>query len=168
LSNIESNIKKNLNVKEGEEESPLVKILLFPFRLLAFLISGLAKIIGPLVDVLRVAIGIVIALIGFSSILAIIIAIGVIMGAYTLPWSWTDHADIGFPLATIQNMIPAWMLVAGFFASVIPWVLVILLGFSIINKRGVISAPVGWSLFTLFFVSVILLAFGIPQMIYSF
>src|SRR5690606_6141756 len=34
--------------------------------------------------------------------------------------------------------------------------------------RGVISAPVGWSLFTLFFVSVILLAFGIPQMIYSF
>src|SRR5690606_8387089 len=47
LSNIESNIKKGLDLKEGADESTLTKILLFPFRVIAFLITGLAKILTP-------------------------------------------------------------------------------------------------------------------------
>src|SRR5690606_37755196 len=66
LSNIETNIKKSLHVKEGEEENILVKILLFPFRLIAIIFSGLAKALGPLmlfiVEAIRVIFGICIIL----------------------------------------------------------------------------------------------------------
>src|SRR4051794_27725903 len=77
LSNIESNIKRNLNVEQNQEESTLTKILLFPFRLIGILLNTLGKILGPLVEVIRVAIGIVITLIGVAFMLAAIIAGGV-------------------------------------------------------------------------------------------
>ena len=40
LSNIETTVKKSLNEKEGQEESVLTKIVLFPFRLIAMVIDG--------------------------------------------------------------------------------------------------------------------------------
>ena len=62
LSNIESNIKKNLNVDPNKEESAITKLLLLPFRIIGTLLGVLAKILVPLVDVLRVAIGIMVVL----------------------------------------------------------------------------------------------------------
>lgn len=169
LSNIESNIKKNLDVKEGEEESVLVKILLLPFRVIAFLIEGLAKILGPLTEVLRVIIGAFITVIGFGLVFSVIVAIGLILGILTFPWPWLlDQSDIAFPLETIRNLIPGWMALAGCIAAIIPCILVILLGLSIMSKRTLISAPFGWAMFVLFFVSLGALSFGIPQIAYSF
>src|SRR6187455_620875 len=43
LSNIESNIKKNLNVDPNKEESTATKILLLPFRVIGILITVLRK-----------------------------------------------------------------------------------------------------------------------------
>src|SRR6185369_7146229 len=64
LSNIESSVKKGLNEKEAAEESVLAKIILFPFRVLAAVINGLSNALGPLfkmlIDIMRVAIGLVI------------------------------------------------------------------------------------------------------------
>lgn len=169
LSNIESNIKKGLDVKEGENESALTKILLFPFRLIAFVITGLAKILGPLTEILRVLIGVFITLTGLSLVLSAMVLIGIGLGIFTLPWPWLlQEHDIAFPLETIRNLVPGWMVFAGCIAALIPSVLVILLGLSIMSKRPLVSAPVGWSLFVLFFVSVCALAFGIPQIAYSF
>ena len=69
LSNIEENVKKGLNVREGEE-SAFVKVLLFPFRLIALVISGLAKALGPilgfLVQAIRILFGLILVLLGFS------------------------------------------------------------------------------------------------------
>ena len=62
LSNIESNIKKNLNVDQNKEESTATKILLLPFRIIGILITTLGKILVPLMEVLRVAIGIMVVL----------------------------------------------------------------------------------------------------------
>src|SRR5690606_8573538 len=39
LANIEHQVKKKLDVKEGEEESLIVRILLFPFKLLSAILS---------------------------------------------------------------------------------------------------------------------------------
>lgn len=169
LSNIESNIKKGLDIKEGDGESPLLKVLLFPFRLLAIIISGLGKILGPIVDVLRVAIGVVLTLLGLSLIFAVVVTIGITLGLFTFPWPWLmQHTELSFPLETIKNLIPAWMIIAAFFTALIPCLLVILSGISVINKRAIVNAPLGWTLFVLFFASVIVLAFGIPQVAYSF
>ncbi|HEX5169403.1 MAG TPA: PspC domain-containing protein, partial [Cyclobacteriaceae bacterium] len=167
LSGIESNIKKGLDVKE--DESPLVKILLIPFRVIAFLINALAKILGPLTEVLRVIIGIFITIFGFGLIFFVIILIGLAMGIFTFPWPWLlDQNDIAFPLETIRNLIPGWMVFAGCVAALIPSIAMILLGLSVMSKRALISAPVGWTLFVLFFASVGALSFGIPQIAYSF
>ena len=83
LSNIESNIKKSLNVTEGDENI-LVKILLFPFRLIAALFEFLSRALGPfmsfLVEALRVIVGVLIAIIGISGVLGVLIATGVFVG----------------------------------------------------------------------------------------
>ena len=57
LSNIESNIKKNLNEDPTKEETTATKILLLPFRIIGILLKVLGKILVPLVEILRVAIG---------------------------------------------------------------------------------------------------------------
>ncbi len=172
LSNIESNIKKNLNVKEDEEESTFVKILLLPFRLIGFLLTGLGKILGPLVEVIRVAIGVFIFLLGLSMTISVVMSAGILFGLLSgasVPILWgVDLHEIGFPLEAFQRSFPGWTILAGFFAAIIPGIFVILLGVSAIAKRIVFSATVGWSLFILFFVSMIMLAIGIPRIVYSF
>ncbi len=92
LSNIENSVKKSLNEKEGQDESTLAKIILFPFRAIAAIINGLAKILGPvlmvMVDVLRIGVGAIITMIGLIFMLALLftfaIAIGVISAAHLL------------------------------------------------------------------------------------
>lgn len=169
LSNIESNIKKGLDFKETEDEGILVKILLFPFRLIALLVTGLGKILGPLVEVLRVAIGLLITFVGFGLVFCVVMIIGIVFGLLSFPSHWVlNHNEIAFPLETLQSLVPGWMILAGSLAILIPSILIALLGFSIIAKRGVITPPIGWAFFVLFFASVIALAFGIPQIAYTF
>ena len=170
LSNIESNIKKGLNLKEDENESALTKILLFPFRLIAFLIAGLGKVLGPLVEVLRVAIGILIIVVASALIFSVVTAIGAVLGIFAFPeyWGILDSGDLGFPLESVQNLVPGWMLLAGSLAAIIPCILILLMGVAILSKSGVITAPLGWALFVLFFASVAALGFGIPQLAYKF
>jgi phage shock protein PspC (stress-responsive transcriptional regulator) len=85
LSNIESNIKKSLKV-EGGEENILVKILLFPFRLIAALFEFLSRALGPfmsfLVEAVRVVFGVILAILGISGVLAVLIAGGVMIGLF--------------------------------------------------------------------------------------
>jgi hypothetical protein len=87
LSNIESSIKKSLNVKEDQDESTLVKILLFPFRLIGAVINWLAKALGPimlfLVDLIRVFAGIIISIVGITFFVSIMVIAGVLFGLYS-------------------------------------------------------------------------------------
>ncbi|MBP9926768.1 MAG: PspC domain-containing protein, partial [Cyclobacteriaceae bacterium] len=111
LSNIESTVKKGLNEKEHGEESVLAKIVLFPFRLIAMIIEGITKALGPLfrvfVDVLRVAIGIAISLTGLAMILSLVLAAGMIFGFIHFsdsPAWWNMHiTEFGLPLEAFRN-----------------------------------------------------------------
>ena len=176
LSNIETTVKKNLNEKEDKEESVLTKIVLFPFRLIAMVIDGISRVLGPLfkvaVDVLRTFIGIVITLGGLAMFVAILISAGLVFGFISisaLP-SWWDIpvSEIGFPLEALCNSFPTWTIVSGFLMALIPALFIILIGNSIIAKKIVFNAMAGWSLFVLFFISVAVLSFTIPQIVYSF
>ena len=171
LSNIESNIKKNLNVDQDKEESTLTKILLFPFRLIGLLLSALGKILVPLFEIFRVAIGIIIVLFGASLIFGAVIAGGVLIGLFSasaFTWPIINHNDISMPLEVFANSFSGWMVVAAFFAALIPAILITLLGASIVAKKYVFTPSVGWGMFVLFFVSVAILSVSIPRIVYSF
>jgi phage shock protein PspC (stress-responsive transcriptional regulator) len=83
LSNIESTIKKNQSLNPDPEESTLTKVLLFPFRLIAIILSGLAKILVPLVDVIRVVIGIIIVGVGLALAFSFLISGGILLGLFS-------------------------------------------------------------------------------------
>lgn len=156
LSNIETNIKKGLDIKEGDGESALTKILLFPFRMIAFLITGLAKILGPLVEVIRVAIGIVVTIMGIAFIFSVVVCAGTVLGVVTFPAYW----ELGFPVEKLREFVPLWVGLTACLVTLIPGILLSLLGISIVAKRSIITPPVGWTLFALFFAGLGLLSYG--------
>jgi phage shock protein PspC (stress-responsive transcriptional regulator) len=171
LSNIESNIKKNLGEQNAQEESTATKILMFPFRLIGIILSAIAKILVPIIEVLRVAIGIVIVIFGLSAVFATLVAGLILIGAFSgesSSFMWSDYNEINFPLHTVLRAVPGWVAFAGFLASLAPGLMILLLGISVIAKKIVFSAAVGWSLFAMFFISSALLAVGIPRIVYGF
>jgi len=176
LSNIETTVKKNLNEKDGEEESVLTRIVLFPFRLIAMIIEGISRVLGPVfkvsIDVLRTLIGLVISLAGLALLITILITAGLVFGFISisaLPSWWNiPVSEIGFPLEALRNSFPTWTIIFSFLIALIPTLFIILIGNSIIAKRIVFNAMAGWTLFVLFFISVAVLSFTIPQIVYSF
>lgn len=175
LSNIESNIKQSLNVKEEDTESIFVKILLFPFRLIAIVIEALGKIVGPfakfLVEAIRIFIGGMFVLSGAVSIISLVITVGIIIGIFS-----TDLADdtifhmghMGIPLEAMTNGIPAWTITAAVVALLVPFFFLILLGSTIIAKRVTFSSNAGWTLFAAFIISVIVLGVNVPLIAFNF
>lgn len=168
LSNIEDNVKKGLNVREGEE-SPLVKVLLFPFRLIALIINGLGKVLGPalkfLVELIRVAFGALLVLIGFGMMLSFLTVLLTIFGLT----SWSHFVHMGaIPLELIQRSVHSWAVFALFLISFIPALAISLAGVSVIIKRAVTKAYVGWSLFGIWIFALIFSAFAIPGFVAEF
>jgi hypothetical protein len=172
LSNIESSIKKNQSEKTGEDESTIARILLFPFRLIGMILTGLGKILVPIVDIIRVGIGVIISSTGIGFVFCIIVMAGILFGIFSaatffFPWM-AELNESTVPVDAFLRAFPAWTAVAAFIGTIVPSIFIILLGVSIIAKRIVFSATVGWTLFVLFFISVAMLAVGIPKIVFSF
>lgn len=169
LSNIESNIKKGLDIKENEEESAFVKILLFPFRAIAWILTGLGKILSPLAEVLRVGVGIFITLLGLSLVVSVLVAGGILIGLITFSSSWIlGWQDVSLPMDAINRAIPSFAAVMAFIGALIPGVIILLLGVSVIAKRIMFGAAAGWTLFIMFFLSIVVLSFSIPKIAIAF
>ncbi|MCD9015309.1 PspC domain-containing protein [Parachryseolinea silvisoli] len=166
LSNIESTIKKNLKEDPDKEESAAAKILLLPFRLLAMLLLALAKVIGPLVEVLRVAVGIVIILLGVALAFATLLTAGITLGYLSTATFASEHFTL--PVEAMTRAFPGWIVIAGFVACFIPCIFIILLGASAVSKRITFGGAAGWTLFVLFFVSIVALTLGVPKLIFDF
>ncbi|MDH5598934.1 MAG: PspC domain-containing protein, partial [Cyclobacteriaceae bacterium] len=176
LSNIESNVKKSLNVQEGEEENVLVKILLFPFRLIAVVFGALGKALGPLllflVEFIRIISGVILIMIGFSGLIALIVSLGVFFGVVSggmlVDWQHVTLLNFGTPLNMFMDNISTFTLVTAAVVSVIPMLVIILLGASIIARRIVFSSAIGWSLFGLFIIGSVILSINIPSIAFAF
>jgi phage shock protein PspC (stress-responsive transcriptional regulator) len=171
LSNIESTLKKN-QFEKNEQESTLTRIILFPFRLIGMLLTALARILGPMVEVVRVLIGVFIVLIGVSLLFSIVVSAGMLFGlfsanALSVPWM-NEFNEASLPVDAFLRAFPTWTAVAAFFATAIPTVFIILLGISVIAKKIIFNAAAGWSLFVIFFISVGMLAVGVPRIVYAF
>ncbi len=173
LSNIESSIKKGLNVEEdSKEEKPLVKILLFPFRLIALVINKAAELLGPLlkftVDAIRVVFGAILVIVGLSFLVAI-----VMVGAVWLGLSFSIEPSVAtgdaiLPVTLLKNSVPWWTSTSAIVFTVIPSLFLMLLGISTIAKKIIFNAKVGWALFALFILSLGVLASTVPAITYQF
>ncbi|MBT1697963.1 DUF2807 domain-containing protein [Fulvivirgaceae bacterium PWU4] len=172
LSNIESSIKKSQSEKPGEEESTITKILLFPFRLIGMILTGLGKILVPIIDIIRVGIGVIISFTGLGFVFCIVVTAGILFGifsaaTFSFPWV-AELNESTVPVDAFLRAFPGWIALAAVIGTIIPGIFIILLGVSIIAKRIVFGATAGWTLFVLFFVSVAMLAVGIPKIVFSF
>ncbi|GCC53045.1 PspC domain-containing protein [Chryseotalea sanaruensis] len=171
LSNIESNIKKNINEDGGKEESTLAKILLLPFRALAAILTAFGKILVPIVEVIRLAFGVSVSLVAAMLIFCLFVVGGVFMGMVTTFPDWLSLGPITnstFPLEAFTNSFPPFFVVTSFLVILIPLVFGLLLGISIVVKRLIFGATIGWSLFAMFLACVIVLSIMIPRIVYSF
>jgi len=172
LSNIESNIKKNFNIGEGESETTLTRILLFPFRLIGMVLTALGKLIEPLGTVVRIIIGVIMILFGASLVFAIVVTGGVLLGmfaggALSAPWL-AEFNDANLPIETFTRAFPGWVALAGILAALVPSIFVVLLGASVIARKLIFPATVGWSMFAVFLISAGIIAVGVPRIVYAF
>lgn len=166
ISNIEENLKKSFNVKEGDE-GVFVKILLFPFRLIATIFNALGQIIGPflkfLVEALRIAAGVFFVFMGFIGMLAFTISLVVLIGLGGAVESWVSFGDI--PAEQLFNSMSTLAIISAYLVVMVPSLAVSLLGLVIILKRKVTSAFVAWSLFALWLIGMIGIAFSVPAIV---
>ena len=169
LSNIESSVKRSLNAEGEEEENLLVKILLFPFRLISTVFSGLSTALGPfmlfLVEAIRIFAGVVITIVGVSMIFALLAAAAVVFGITAgSGYVWT--AD--FPIEMLSEIVSPIARIFAFLAAFIPALALTFLGLTIILKRKVVHASVGWAMFALWIISLVGGAFTIPSIVKNF
>jgi len=168
LSNIELNIRKSLKMESGEE-NVFMKILLFPFRIIAVAFEFLSKALGPfmvfLMDAARIIGGILLIIIGFSGILIILLAIGISIG-------FAAEGDFymlyNIPFDVIKQDIQIIPLIAFSLISIIPMLMIALLGFSAVMRKLVIKAKFSLPLLALWIISIIILAMVAPKYIKEF
>jgi len=169
LSNIESNIKRSLNVGENEEESLILKILLFPFRLIATIISGVGKALGPfllfLVEAIRVIVGIILVMIAVCMLFALIVSLGVMLGIV----SGAEDFVLGdLPVQLVKDSIPVFGSITAFFTLFVPALALALLGVMVIAKRKIIPSALGWSMFAIWMVSLLGFGLTVPRVVQQY
>lgn len=169
LSNIEHNVKESLNVKEGEE-NVFIKILLFPFRVIAAVFQALGKLLGPaskfIVEALRVIAGLFITAVGLMSMVGLVILASMLLGIMTV---WGDVMIFrDFPIDLVRSSFPTFGYISVFISSFIPLLGITLIGISILVKRIVLNATIGWTIFGLWVLSMIGIGIAVPKVVSDF
>ncbi|WP_276496565.1 PspC domain-containing protein [Pontibacter litorisediminis] len=155
LAGIERTLKDNLNMRDSNgEESALAKIILLPIRLIAQVFNWIGRALGPvlafLITLIRVAAGVILLVISIGLTIALFSTLFFSLGII----DETQYVTIGdFPASVLLGGFPRLGLVAGFFVGLIPLLLLMVLGVSLLIKRTFMKPIVGWSLFGVWLVA---------------
>ena len=160
LSGIEESLKRGFNMKDANgQENTLARLILLPVRLIAQIINGLAKVLGPLVvalfTIIRVVVGILLIIISTGLMMTLISSLFIGLG-----WvndDWLFRLD-GMPASVFFQSVPDLGIFAGFLTGFIPAVFVFILAVILLTKRFFISPSLGWPLLALWLVSLFGLA----------
>jgi phage shock protein PspC (stress-responsive transcriptional regulator) len=170
LDNIDSTIKENLNPTPQIPESRTRQILLTPFRLIGQVIEGIGSALGPLgrfiFSVIRVFIGLIVFFVGLGLTIAPIIAMAVYLGVLT-----NDDYRIlmdNFPIELFSNMVPIWLVIATSSLLIIPGIIIILLGLSVIAAKNLVNGRLALVALGLWLLCVGISAFQIPKIVALF
>lgn len=169
LDSIDSTIKENLNPIPPQPESTGKKILMTPFRILGKVIDAIGSALGPLgklaIQVIRIVFGLLIFFIGLSLTVAPLIALLAYIGATDMNYRvWTDN----FPIELFSNLVPIWLVVAAVGIVIIPGIIVLLLGLSVLAQKNLIGGRFGLIALGLWLLSIGIAAFQIPKIIVEF
>lgn len=164
LENIETNVKRTLDVSPNQPENTLTKILLFPFRAIAAVFEALGPFFKFLLVLLRILAGA--SLIAGSVIMSI--ALVATLGAALGLAGMNDFRFGGdLPVGLLTDASP-WMFFAAFGALIVPTVLLGLLGVSLLAQRNVINQTVGYTALGLWVLSLGGVAATVPEYVSRF
>lgn len=170
LTNIEQTIQENLNPENPTKESAGRKLLMAPFRILGEIINGIGKALGPfgkfLLEFVRVVFGLIIFFLGTTVIILPLLFLGIYTELLTNnDWGYFFE---GFPIEAISELIPIWLAIAASVLILIPGIVITLLGISVLIKRSIIDAPLGFIAFGIWILSILICAFQIPRVVNQF
>ncbi len=164
LNNIETNIKRTLNVENQSVESTTTKILLFPFRALAAIFEGLGPFFKFLLVLARIVVGLILLGCGIASVITLLIGLGAAIGIA----GWEDvPISVGMPITFIKDASP-WMFVLAFLVALVPAVAMGLAGLSLLTKQNYFKPLVWQTLLGLFLIGSIGSGIMIPQYVSNF
>ncbi|SDM01144.1 GIN domain-containing protein [Siphonobacter aquaeclarae] len=158
LTNIESNIKKTLNVENAPVESTATKVLLFPFRALAAIFEGLNPFFAFILVLIRILAGVALVVVGIGGIIGLMVLLGVGLGI-----SQSEHMRFGDVPVGLLNDASPWMFVFAFIGMVVPSIAIGLAGISLLAKQNFFKPVVWQTLLGLFLVGAVGSAVMIPQ-----
>lgn len=168
LSNIENNVKRSLNISETAEENPVTKLLLFPFRAIAVVLTGLARAFGPflngLVAVVRVFVGVIMLIISFATMIACLGVAGVALGANL----GSDMGDLEFPLRLFRQDIGTPMVFAALVAAILPCLALGIVGLMLIAKRSLISPRTALTLLGIWILALVVTSATVTPLVANF
>ncbi len=169
LDNIETTIKENMNPTPPQEESQGRKIIMAPFRVLGMIINGIGQALGPfgkfILEVVRVIFGLIIFFIGMAITISPIVVLGVYFGLIP-PNGDIQMGDI--PVVWINEFVPVWLAIAAAIVIIIPGIILILLGISVLIKKSIIDGRFGLVALGVWLLSVGVCAFQIPRVVSQF
>jgi phage shock protein PspC (stress-responsive transcriptional regulator) len=170
LDNIETTIKENMNPIPLQEESQARKIILAPFRFLGKVINGLGEALGPfgmfILAVIRVFFGLIVSIIGMAITIVPIVLLGVYFEI--LPVNDPGIVLDNIPAAWISDILPVWLAFAIGVAILIPGIIILLLGISVIIKRSIIEGRFGLIALGVWLLSIGVAGFQLPKVISQF
>jgi hypothetical protein len=127
-------------------------------------VEDAARGLRPLVDfvgsAIRIVAGVLLTVTGFSLLIGLAILLGVAIGL--IPNS--ENISLGdAPAHVMLNGIPAWGIIAGFFAFAIPALALFLSGLNLLLRRTLMSRTVSLSLLGLWILSIVGLSMTFAQ-----
>lgn len=147
LENIETNVKKALQ-PDQKEENTFTKLLLFPFRIVAMIFSGLAPLMKFLVVIARIFAGLIMIAIGASALLGLITALFAVLGLGTWDFGQIDNdlMPLNFFIGEVSSVAYLFL----FFAIGVPFAIIAWLGVSLLTKENKFSPSVWQTMLGLF------------------
>ncbi len=150
LENIETNVKQALQ-PDTTEENTLNKLLLLPFRAIAALFSGLVPLAKFSGSIIRVFAGLILALVGGISTLALTI---VLIAVLVFGVGYFNNS--GFhPSATLFNEASPVAYFFGFLATAVPMAVLFWAGVSMLVRQNKFSPAIWQTFLGLFLVGLI-------------
>ncbi len=169
LDNIDSTLKENLNPTPVLPESKTKQILLTPFRIIGQVIDAIGSALGPLgrfiLNVLKVIFGLIVFFIGLALTISPLISLAVYFGLTD-----SDYRLLmdDFPVELFSNLIPLWLVIGASFLMIIPGIIIILLGLSVLAQKNLIGGRFGLVALGLWLLCIGICAFQIPRVVAQF
>ncbi|SFT90079.1 Phage shock protein PspC (stress-responsive transcriptional regulator) [Algoriphagus locisalis] len=170
LDNIDSTIKENINPIPKAPESRTRQILMTPFRVIGQIIEAIGSALGPLgrffLNVIRVIFGLLVFFLGLGLTITPIFSAAIYLGIF----SNDDYRVLmdNFPIELFSNLVPLWLVIGASFLLIIPGIIIILLGLSVLMQKNLIGARFGFVALGLWLLCVGICAFQIPLIIAQF